>query len=145
MNPVVRNFLQENKGKNYCRKCITLAKNGNIKCEEIQIFPNCTVHTFDKIENTKEDKSGGGKVKGKLAKLEKEDFSEKLEKEDFSSIKGYLSKAVDACDGLAEKYEDTYAYGIQLWREVAYAEEESKSTLEREMTTYNVRKTPSTL
>ena len=40
----VKKFLLENKGKNYCHKCISQAKNGSIKCEDIQIFPNCTIH-----------------------------------------------------------------------------------------------------
>ena len=71
---------------------------------------------------------------------EKEDTAQ-----DVTTLKGRLSKATEACNGLAEKYEETYAYGIQLWREVAYAEEDSDSTLEKEMTTYNVRKSPSTL
>ena len=43
----VKKFLLENKGKNYCHKCISQAKNGSIKCEDIQIFPNCTIHKVD--------------------------------------------------------------------------------------------------
>ena len=54
VNPAVKKFLQEHKGTNYCHKCISLAKSGDIKCEDIQIFPHCKVHKIDRTE-TKED------------------------------------------------------------------------------------------
>ena len=54
VNLAVKKFLQEHKGTNYCHKCVSLAKSGDIKCEDIQIFPHCKVHKIDRTE-TKED------------------------------------------------------------------------------------------